>query len=138
MSATAIPRTPKGSKFQSYPLVLGASQNAIQGTIACIDTSANVVTNAVTSNANLIPVGDFAETVNNAANATSIVLVRFDIEKQLEWYDNDTGTAVTALYANCYLLDNHTVTGSSSGNSVAGRVWDLDTVKGVLIEKPKT
>ena len=135
MSATTIPRTPKQAFFQEYPLQLAASQNALQGTIACIDTSANVCTNAVSANANLIAVGDFAETLNNTASTTAPVLVRFDTGKWLEWVDNDTGTPVTALYSTCYLLDNHTVTGASSGNSPAGRVWDLDTVRGVLLEK---
>lgn len=135
MSATTIPRSPKRVTFKTMALPLAASTSVLQGTMACIDTSAGVVTNAAAANANLIRVGDFAETLNNTAGTTTDVLVQFDVEKTFEWYDNDAGTAVTARFANCYLLDNHTVTGASSGNSVAGRVWDLDTTDGVLIER---
>lgn len=134
MAASTIARTPKTVSWQTMALPLAASTNAYQGCMACIDTSTNTCKPGASGNANLIRVGDFAETVLNTASTTTPVLVRFDKEKQLEWYDNDSGTPVTALFANCYILDNHTVTGSSSGNSVAGRVWQLDTVKGVLIE----
>lgn len=63
-------------------------------------------------------------------------MVNLDREVVARWYDNDTGTAVVAanVGSDCYILDDHTVTGSSTGNSVAGRVWQVDSVKGVLVE----
>ena len=135
MAATTQARSPLTVTFETMPLPLAASTNAYQGSMACIDTSAHVCTPGASANANLIRVGDFAQTVLNTLGSTVPVNVRFDTEKTFEWYNNDSGTPVTALFTNCYILDNQTVTGSASGNSVAGRVWQLDTVKGVLIEK---
>jgi hypothetical protein len=55
---------------------------------------------------------------------------------ELHWWDNASGgAAVTGLFSLCYMLDDHTVTNASSGNSVAGRVWAIDTTKGVLVQK---
>jgi hypothetical protein len=53
------------------------------------------------------------------------------------WFANATaGDAVTAAArgAICYILDNQTVTITSTGRSIAGYVEDVDSVKGVLVQ----
>lgn len=137
MGALTQARTSKAKTLGTVSLPLGAGLKAFQGGIACADTSAAVVKPGASGNANLLKIGEFAESVDNSAGTgTAQVNVRLDHELDGRWYDNATGgNAVTAsnLFADCYILDDHTVTTSSSGNSKAGRVWGVDTIKGVLV-----
>ncbi len=119
-------------------LPLAASTKAWNDGVACMDTAAYVVKPGAAGNANLVPIGEFFGSVDNsAASTTSQVLVTLPKELSCDWYDNASGgAAVVNLFTTAYILDDHTVTNSSSGNSAAGRVFQLDPIKGVLILKP--
>ena len=59
-------------------------------------------------------------------------------EVALTWVPNAAdGDAVasTDVFKDCYWFDNQTVTSTSTGNPLAGRVWAVDSTKGVLVEK---
>lgn len=123
-------------KTVSLPL---ATQTVYQGGIACYDTGAlGSVKKGASGSATLVKIGEFAENADNSGGNAPRVLVKLDREVFAQWYDNSTGgNALTTsnIFGLAYIADDHTVTSSSSGNSVAGRVWDIDTVKGVLVEK---
>ena len=123
--------------LSTIPLPLKASTSVFQGGMACADTSDGSVTKGAASTT-LTRIGTFAQTLDNSAStATTQVMVQLEKEIVGTWFDNATGAnAVVAanLFSDCYILDDHTVTMATSGNSKAGRVWEIDSVKGVLVE----
>jgi hypothetical protein len=136
MAALTQARSPLEVSLKNVGLPL-AAQHVYPGGRACLDTATNQVKKAAAGNANLVSVGEFAEEQDNTGGLAPTVLVRFDSERFAHWYDNATGASAvvaTDLFTtNCYWLDDHTVKRSSSGDSQAGRVMQLDTVKGVLV-----
>lgn len=136
MSALNQARMPIELRLKVVALPLAAALVAHEGGMACIDTSAGSVKPGVAGNANLVRVGDFQESVDNSAGtATTPVMVNLDREVVCKWFDNATGAAaVVALFSTAYIADDHTVTVTSSGNSASGRVWAIDSVKGVAVE----
>ncbi len=136
MSALGQARSPVEVKFKTVPLPLKTLLVAYAGGMACIDSNDGCVKPGVAGNTTLTRVGNFAESLDNSANTASAnVLVKLDKELSAQWYDNATGAAaVVTLFTSCYVLDDHTVTVTSGSNSVAGRVWAIDTTKGVLVE----
>lgn len=135
MAALTQARMGITTTWKNIPLPLDAGEVAYLGGIACIDTSAGVCVPGQ-SGTSLVKVGEFLETLDNSdSTVTNFVMVSLDHEIVTRWYDNATGgAAVTDLFSSCYILDDHTVTSTSGGNSVCGRVWALDPVKGVCVE----
>lgn len=140
MAALTQPRMSSEVRINYYLLPLAAAQKVFRGGRACGDTSTGFCKKAAAGNANLLSIGEFAEDVDNTSGADGAlqVNVKFDREIVAKWYDNATGAnavASSALFSDgAYWLDDHTVTTASSGNSKAGRVWGVDSVRGVLIE----
>lgn len=136
MGSLTANRMGRRQKLAVIPLPLDASQQAYIDGLAAGDTSTGGVKPGQASTT-LIPLGRFASRVDNSAGTTqTTVLVALNQEIQGEWWDNDTGgNAVLAAnrFSEVYVKDDHTVTLASSGNSKAGRVFDVDSVKGVLI-----
>jgi hypothetical protein len=129
-------RMPEELRFKSIALPLSASTTAYQGGMACIDSSAGEVTPGAAGNSGLTRIGNFAETCDNSdGTGTAMVVVTLDKEVVCQWYDNATGAnAVDTLFTTAYCLNDQTVTKASSSNSAAGRVWAIDSVKGVAVE----
>lgn len=139
MAALTAKRMTRFDTLKTVSLPL-ATQAVFQGGIACYDTAAlGSVKKGVAGTATLVKIGEFAESADNSGGNSPRVLVKLDREIFAEWYDNSTGANAATLAANLfglvYIADDHTVTTASSGNSVAGRVWDVDSLKGVLVEK---
>lgn len=136
MSALNQARIPIELRLKIVALPLAAAVAAYEGGMACIDTSAGNVTKGASGNANLVRVGEFQESLDNSAGtATTPVMVNLDKEIVCKWYDNATGAAaVVALFGDAYISDDHTVTVTAGSNSKAGRVWAIDSVKGVAVE----
>jgi hypothetical protein len=124
--------------LKTLALPLAASQKVFQGGIACADTSTNTVKKGASGNSNLKKIGEFAENADNSSGTGSLnVLVNLDHEIVVRWYDNATGgnaITISNFFADVYVLDDHTVTTSSGSNSKAGRVWAVDTIKGVAVQ----
>jgi hypothetical protein len=118
-------------------LPLKAGTIAQINTIAAVDTSDQTVKPAVSGSTTLLPVGRFAQFYDNSEGSTSVtVRVKLFRPIPVQWFQSATGSgAITSsnLFSNVYLLDNQTLTATSSGNSVAGRVFMLDAIKGVGI-----
>ena len=73
----------------------------------------------------------------DASVATKRIAVRIERgEIHCLYLANGSSIAATDLGATCYVADDQTVslTPSSAGASVAGRIWGVETVRGVLVE----
>jgi hypothetical protein len=116
------------------------NQQVYQGGIACFDTSTGLVAKAAPSTT-MIPIGVFTEDKLVTGNAAQVIELFRELEAA--WFPNATaGDAVVAatIGSLCYLLDDQTVAQNDATNtrSVAGRVWKIDTTKGVLVEFRQT
>lgn len=121
----------------SLPLATG--QKVWRNGMACVDTSTATVKKGASGNANLLRLGTFLNSYDNSGGTASAnVMVRLEREVRGQWFDNATGSGAITMASNffgtVYIADDHTVTATSSGNSPAGRVWDVDAVKGVLVQ----
>jgi hypothetical protein len=142
MSAITQPRMPSERTFKTkaFPLAHGAGMIAYRNAAACIDTNTGTVKPMASGNAHLIRVGWFEDSYDNSGGSANInVLVNLDRELTGRWYDNATGGAeVTQLFGLAYPYDNNTVASTGTSGAVAGRVWALDPVDGVLVASTET
>jgi hypothetical protein len=137
MAALTQARMSRVESLSTVDLPL-AAQHVYPNGRACADTATATVKKAASGNANLISLGEFADEYDNTGGLAPRALVRLDNTIWVAWYDSVTGGgAVTAanLFNVVYWADDHTVTTSAGGNSVAGRVWKVDSVNGVAIQK---
>jgi hypothetical protein len=135
MTALADKRFQRPFKFSAIELV-GKVEQVYQGGRAFIDTSTGLVAKGFASTT-LIPIGVFTENQNTSSGQT--VHVTLDREVTARWYANSTSTdaiAAAQIGSDVYVVDDQTVakTSASSTRSVAGRVWKIDPVRGVLVE----
>lgn len=115
------------------PFVLKSGVVAEKGKLACLDTTESGKVVAGKASTTLIPIGWFMETLTGDGVKTIQVML-FD-EIRLAWWDNDSGAALGAadILHPCYILDDHTVTATDTGHSLAGIVMGIDSAKGVLV-----
>jgi hypothetical protein len=138
MSNATTPRKMREVSVKQIKRVLKNASVAVEGAIACIDTTDGALVPAATATT-LIPIGyfiDLGTETSVTGDGTKQVKVRLFKEVIAFWYVNDTGTPVTdaKMAQIVYLLDNQTLSGNATGKSIAGRCWGVDTVKGVLCE----
>lgn len=129
-------RMPRRETIQTYAFPL-AAQQVFKGGIAGYDTAAlGSVKKAAGALATFVPVGVFEEDQDNTGAAGSVsVLVRLQHEIHASWLENAGNITLAAnLFGIAFFADDHTVTATSTGNSAAGRIWDVDAIKGVLVE----
>lgn len=80
------------------------------------------------------------DNTGGASGAIDVVVLGPDAGaggKQAFWVDNaSAGNAVTQaeVGTSCYVFDDHTVTKTSTGRSIAGEVLAVDATKGVLVQ----
>lgn len=117
---------------KTISIALTSSAAAIQGEMACLDTSTGKLVPGQASTT-LIPLGYFEKT--STGDGTTEVVVDLFENLTLHYFDNDTVSAVVSSDkgSSCYVKDARTVSHSSAGStrSVAGIVLDLDSVNGV-------
>lgn len=117
--------------------VLQSGEQVFEGSLVAIDTAAGTLVRGQTGTG-LLPIGlaiDIPET-GTTGNGTLTIKVRLFREVIAFWFANATaGAALTSANVGqlCYVLDDQTVTNSATGNSVAGRVWNVNST-GVLVE----
>jgi hypothetical protein len=116
-----------------FPLAVGSK--AWRGGMACIDVSTGKCEPGHVE-ADLVYIGKFDEDVD-ATTVEKPVNVDLGVEIEVVWWNNDAAAPVLAthLLLNCYILDDQTVSIDATGRSVAGRVWAVDAVKGVAVQK---
>lgn len=123
----------------SLPLPVG--KKATEGGNAVFDTAnPDAVYPAVGGSTTLIPIGKFLQSIDNTNGSASVsVQVQPNEEIWCRNWDSVTGSgAVTAsnIGSEVYLASDHEVTTVSSGNSAAGRVWDVNG-DGIWVQAPR-
>jgi hypothetical protein len=138
MSALTKERGQKPFFIKKIRLPIGANMKAYKGAIACFDSSAAGYVVQGKASTTLTRIGVFAETVDNTGGSAGALLVNVELDREImgQWFANDAGTAVVAanIGTDVYILDDHTVTGDSTGHSKAGRCWKVDSQLGVAVE----
>ena len=119
--------------FKEFPLAV--TTKAFQGAIAALDLSTGKVEPGH-AETDLFVIGKFAETVD-ATLAEKLVNVDLGMEIQIEWWDNSVSNALDAADVGsiCYVEDDQSVGSSPTGRSIAGRVWAVDSIRGVAVQK---
>lgn len=138
MAALTAVRMTRERRVKNIALPLLNGFKSFAGGIACLDPNAATVKQGLSANPQLVPIGEFVDTVDNTSGSAAVnVVISLDDELVLRNYDNDGGTPVTSanLYQICYLLDDHTATMNPTNNAVLGRVWGVDSINGVAVEK---
>lgn len=132
MSALTQEKARKSAQWTYKEFTL-PSGKAWRGGHACLNASGQVV--PASSASALLSIGTFYETVDASA-AAAAVTVRLWEEISLEYFANDgtSPVASTDVGALCYALDDQTVTISPTGRSPVGRVWEVNSVKGVAVQ----
>ncbi len=122
--------------------MLATAESVFQGGLAGIDLSTGLVRKVPAGgDPNMLLVGTFVE--NKTVTSGGRTLVRLFRELSAIWLANSAGgDAIAAANVGqlCYAVDDQTVALTSNGStrSVAGRVWDVDATKGVLVEPLET
>jgi hypothetical protein len=131
--AAARARSQEIWKYKRFTLLSGSI--AYQGGIACIDTTTGKVVPGSTATT-LLVIGMFAETIDASAG-DKLVNVDLGREVAIEWLVNSGSGAVasTDVGSVCYVKDDQTVTITPTGASIAGRVWAVDSTRGVAVER---
>lgn len=122
-------------KFSSMDLA-STNEQVWKGGLACIDRTTGFVKKGAAS-VSLIPIGFYADDKLVTGNAK--VTIDLFHEVWAQWMVNRAaGEAVVAgsVGGLCYIFDDNTVGVDDDTNtlSVAGSVWAVDAVKGVLVE----
>lgn len=116
-----------------FPLAIG--NKSFKNGLATIDLSTGKCEPGHVES-DLVVIGKFDEAID-ATLVETPVNVNLGMEIEIEWWANDTVSPVTAamLLSMCYVLDDQTVSSDGSGRSIAGRIWAVDTLKGVAVQK---
>ena len=147
MTALAANRPLKEKPIKRLRYNLPIGIHAYQNGAACMAVAAGVTAAGVAfaagqivpgfASPSLVRIGVFAEEKDNSAG-TAVTPVNVDLDQEIigRWFSNDATTPVVAggLLQDCYMLDDQTVSGNPAGRSVAGRVWQLDGLLGVLVQ----
>ena len=139
MTALAAELMVTFDRWTRKQLPLGGSFKAYKGGAAVGDPTNHVVRPATSGTNNFVPLGIFAETIDNSAattgGATMLCDVDFLKEKTVLWRANAGNiTAAGNLFGPCYYLDDQTVTATAGSNTKAGTVLAVDSVLGVAFE----
>jgi hypothetical protein len=133
MTALANERQSNQESWQSHLFTLASGNKAWKNALIGIDLGTGKVVPASTRT-DLLIIGKAAETVD-ATSADKLLNVRLAREVWVEWLANDaTSIVATDLGALCYLKDDQSVTITPTGASVAGRIWAVDSGRGVAVE----
>lgn len=135
MTALTRERMSNFERWTYHLFTLAVGNKAFKNGLACIDLSTGKCEPGHIES-DLVYIGKFAETID-ASLAEASVNVNLGMEIEVEWWNNDTVSPVLAasLLSTAYILDDQTVSADGSGRSAAGRVWAVDALKGVAIQK---
>lgn len=142
MAALTKPRKQREVSMRQVRRVLANLETAFEGAVAMIDLNVGATRGQAVpgkTGTNRLSIGHFIDLPETGlvGNGSTRVAIRLPKEVIAFWYVNATAGAAlldSDFGSVCYLLDDQTVTNSATGNSIAGRVWAVDAVKGVLVE----
>ena len=136
MTALAQERMRSFERWGYRQMILLSGTKAWKHGIAMLDPTTGKVKPGVVGTG-LLFIGLFAETIDATTGGDKLVNINFGTEKEIEWLANATvgPVLVTDVGKLCYVADDQTVTITATGASVAGRVWAVDAVQGVGVER---
>lgn len=115
-------------KSISYPLAVGAK--AFEGGVACYDTGAFGSVKQAAVSTTLVGIGLFRQTFDNSSGSGTVPIgVELFHECDIAWLDSVTGggaITIANLFQTVYYASDHEVTTTSTGASVAGRVFSIN------------
>lgn len=113
---------------------LASGQTVWRGALIAIKLGTGTVVEATGASDELV-IGVAMRDVNASAAAKPLA-VEFPTPMAGIYFANGSSIAATDLGAICYVADDQTVslTPIASGASIAGRIWGIETARGVLVE----
>jgi len=139
MTALAANRAVREERWTYKEFTLASGNIAYQGGAAFYNMATNKVVPGQASST-LVYIGTFVDKVDASA-ADKTVNVHLIEEVVITYFANATAgdaVAATDVMKDCYFLDDQTVTITRAAHVVAGRVWVVDSTKGVGIQKLPT
>jgi hypothetical protein len=133
MAALTQARMVDFETWRNKQLTLKSGEKAFTGGIALGDPATGKMWSGG-SHSTALWLGLFAETVDASAsgtNADTLVNVDFMQEVKVVWLDNDGSIDATKVFAPCYVVDDHTVSATSTARALAGTILAVDSVLGV-------
>jgi hypothetical protein len=139
MSALITKRASPEGRWKQKLFNLAAGKIAFQGGAAFLNIATGYVEPA-SSSTGCLYLGTFIESVDASAGSLP---VNVDLVQEIVFRRYANATAADAVAATdvgnlAYFMDDQTVCITPAGRSVAGRIWDVDAVKGIAIEKVET
>ena len=134
MTALAKSRQSSQLRFSYKKFTLASGNVAYKNGIAALDLSTGKVEPGH-AEGDLIVLGVFAEDMD-ATSADKTVTVDIGREVCCNYWENGSTIVAADVGKVCYVADDQTVTlsPSSSGAPIAGRIWNVDSVLGVAVE----
>lgn len=133
MTALVRARGVRERKISFFQFVLKTSDVAYPGASICWDT-VNLVATVATATATLRYLGTCSETLTITGDGSKKINVQLPEEVSLTFFENGTaGDAIasTDRFASAYLLDDQTVSIAPAGKTLAGEIWDVDSLNGI-------
>lgn len=134
MTALVQSRISKPKSISRLLMLVASGAKGFKGGQAVVN-SAGYVVNGAAGPGN-VKVGYFYEDFDNSAGSVPLAVnVELDQEIWARWLANDTTAPLTQadMLRDAYVLDDQTGT-ADSDNTIAGRVWGIDTKLGVLVQ----
>jgi hypothetical protein len=134
MSALIQSRISKPKSISRLLMLVAIGAKGYKGGQAVVNSAGYVVNGA--SGPGNVKVGYFYEDFDNSAGSVPLAVnIELDQEIWVRWLANDTTAPITQadMLRDAYVLDDQTAT-ADSNNTIAGRVWGIDTKLGVLTQ----
>jgi hypothetical protein len=138
MTAAAADRRQRTEYWKNADFVFASGDIGYKGTRAFLDPSTGKI--GVVPTPGFISIGILNDTVD-ASSADKSVSVDLEEGIWISWFANATSTdavASTDVGKLGYHPDDSTVAITPAGHVLAGRIWKVDSVKGVAVQKLDT
>jgi hypothetical protein len=134
MSALTSKRAVRPKRFTTISLAATPSVSYWQGGVVGFNTATGLVVKSQPLTT-FWPIGLCVEDTVLGAGGGNLLIELFR-EVSAIWRVNDGTVVAASIGSLCYELDDQTVSNTDATNtlSVAGRVWAVDSVRGVLVE----
>lgn len=133
MTALSAARMLTHETWTRAKFTLAANNAAWKGGAAALDLSTGRVEPAHVET-DLFYIGTFVESKASSASEQQVE-VHLGREITVYWFANGSSIDDTDIGSLCYFDDDQTVSTTSTGKSVAGRIWAVDSTLGVAVEK---
>lgn len=135
MTALLMERASHIERWTHHSFQLAVGTKAFKGGLCVLDTTTGKVKPGA-AGTSFLYIGKFDETVD-ATLAEKPVSVDLGVEIEVVWWNNDTVAPVTAvmLGLGAFVVDDQTVSSVATGRSMAGRIWAVDALYGVAVQK---